>query len=513
MSISDKIAFIVLGILSFVVYFFIWKGQTPYPLQLNWDIYEHITLANKIAEGHLSFLTSRISDTFTFNSYSPLFHILLAIPKILFRADLLGIYYYLEFFYFTATVVATFLLAKRIFNNLWVAFMAGIFSIFIFENFMVYASFFLIPQNLSALLTILALIYVSKEKVNKFLLGALMLGIFLMHYIIGLVGVLIIMGYLLMRKAPSKVLTLSIFILSVILLLILASNYLGNFALTSREEAIHFMFPLNGKLGFLLDWYSLSWLFLPISYYFIVKSGSKEQKIILSLALLILGLSLAPFSYFLKFFVFDHFFLNILLAAGLGILIFNLPKLIKISAVIWINIALLVVFFKSQSSYKEMLYFDDKYSHISYGEIETGRWLTQNIKKDTFLISDPATQYVLEAMSGVNTQGGAYMSEETRKTLSEINGVQDMEKIKNKLKNVKDRLDFENKVRKNTLLVLGGRYFAWQKLPEKEKLSVYYNIWRPKLLSAKDWEYIKSITADPRFNIIYQNNELVIIQI
>jgi len=498
--------YIFLFIISLFTYAYIWHSNTtPYPFVLNWDIFEHITLANKIAQGHLSIFTSQISDTFTIDSYSPLFHILLSVPKALFSIDLLGIYYTLEYFYFYFTVIATYLLAKKIFTSNWIAFISGIFSIFIFENFMAYTSFFLIPQNLTALLTIFSLIYVSNKNFNKILLGALLLTIFLIHYVVGILGVLIILGYLLARKLSSRVLNWSILASTVVLFLLAGSNYLGNFVLTSREEASHFLFPLASKLGFLLDWYSLSFLFLPISYYFIFKHDNKNQKIILSLALLILGISIAPFSYFLKFFVFDHYLLNIILASGIGFMIFHFSKFMKILSVIWVGLFLSVVFYKSQYQYKEPLYFNGQASQISHGEISASKWLAENEPANSFIISDPGTQYIFEAISGLNSQGGAYMSTDTRKIL--------IEKDIAKIKTIKDKLDFENKSRGKTIFIFSGRYFAWQKLPEEQKLSFYYNIWKPQKLSVEELSYIDLLTRDSNYKLIYQNNELAIFEI
>lgn len=511
---QNKIPFLFLGILSTVVYFFIWRIQTPYPLQLDWDIYEHITLANKISTGHLSLLSSKISDTFTINSYPPLFHTLLSIPHIILRADFLGIYYYLEYFYFLLTVIATFILAKKIFQNNWVSLMAGIFSVFIFENFMVYTSLFLMPQNLAALLTIYAIIYVSKEKINKLLLGSMLLVIFFMHYVIGALAILIILSYILLQKRSLGILNWGILVSSAILLLLLILNYSGtNFVLTGREEAIHFTFPLIKKLGFLFDWFSLSLIFLPISYFTILKKGTKEQKAILILTLLTLGLSLAPWSYFLKFFVFDHYLINILLAAGLWMLILNLPKLIKILATIWISFSLMVVFYESQLAYKEPLLFENKYSHLSQSEIEASEWISKNYGNNTLLISDPGTQYILEAISGINSPGGAYMNIQTRQALSQINGSNSIAMIKEKLARIQDELSFERNQRKETIFILSGRYFAWQQLLPEQKLSFYYNIWKPYILSFQDSQYINSLIADPGLKVVYQNDELVIIQI
>lgn len=510
---SSRLNLVILFTISFFVYFFVWLRNTPYPLHLNWDIYEHITLANKISQGHLSILASQITDTFTFDGQSPLFHILLSIPKVLFRTDLLGAYYYLEYFYFALTIFATFIFAHKVFKNDWIAFIAGIFSIFIFENFVAYTSFFLIPQNLAALLVIFTLIYVLRENVKKFYLGGLLLLIFLIHYVIGALGILIVLGFILLRKVSTKTLNWVILASTLALFLLLALHFSGNLQLTNREEALHYIFPLQKELGFLLDWYSLSFLFLPLGYYHIFKNGVRDQKIILILALLTLGVSLAPLSYFLKFFVFDHYLLNLVLAAGVGFIIANLPKFLKVLAIAWISFCFLIVFFKSQNSYKDPLYFDGKASHISYAEIDASNWLSKNAGKEILLVSDPGTQYILEATSGVNTQGGAYMSEQTRKVLSEINNSQDTQDLLGKLRSIKDNLNYENQVRTKTIFVLSGRYFAWQNLPQDQKKSFFYNVWTPQKIKPEDNLYIDFLINSKEFKLLYRNGELAILEL
>lgn len=497
---------LLLVVISLAVYFLIWRSLTPFPLTLNWDIYEHITLANKISEGHLSFLPSKISDTFTFNGYSTLFQIFLSVPKILFHADLIKVYYYLEYGYFLLTIIATYLLAQSIFGSKFTGFIAGLFSIFIFENFMAYTSLFLIPQNLAATLSILVLYSLSKDKDHLFFYVVFCaIFIFLIHFIIGLLGIAAILGFIWLRKKPLILLNKLIIASLAFLLLMAGLNYIGGLEFTGREEAAHFTFSLVAKLSFLLDWYSLSLLFLPFAAYTIFQKGASGQKVILILAFLFLGLSISPVSYALKFFSFEHYFLNLVLAAGISILLINLPKLIRTLSVAWLTFALLIVFFKSESFYKEPLYFDGKQSHISQNELEAAKYLSNNFGSDALLLSDPSTQYILEAASGINTQGGAYATKETRKIIASL----DLTKIRN----IRDQLSYENVNRKKTLLALGGRFFAWRQLPQTQRLSFFYNIWQPRILEPQDHLYIDDLINNQNVKLLYSNKELVILEI
>src|SRR3989344_8486118 len=73
---KEKIGVLTLALaLSVSVYGF-WYYKSPY--SLNWDYYQHQTLARLIQDGKFDFFTTKISDTFGFNSYPPTFHLLIA---------------------------------------------------------------------------------------------------------------------------------------------------------------------------------------------------------------------------------------------------------------------------------------------------------------------------------------------------------------------------------------------------------------------------------------------------
>jgi len=273
-----------LTIFSSVMYFLIWKRNTPYPLQLNWDIYEHITLVNLISQGNLSFITSRISDTFTFSSYSPFFEILLSLPKILAQKSLLGIYWWLEYWHYLATVLASYLLAKEIFPNKWLATISALISALVFESLMVYSSLFLIPQTLVALITILVFKDVKSYKVWHLLLfGALIL---LMHYIVGSLSLVVLaLGFLVSRyKFIEKHINLAVILSTIFSVALIGMNFFGRWLTLGIEEARHFNFSIWEKLGYLNNWYGAGSLILFLAgCALIVKNGNVLQKIVLIL--------------------------------------------------------------------------------------------------------------------------------------------------------------------------------------------------------------------------------------
>lgn len=515
-SLKEIGIYFLLIIISVFLYFFVWKSYTPYPLHLNWDIYEHITLSNKILEGHLSLLPSEISDTFTFDGYSPMFQILLSIPKAVFNTNLLGIYWWLEYWHYLLTIIASFFLAKRVLQNKWLAFTCVVVAAFVFESTMVYSSLFLIPQTLASLMTAFAIYYLADRSNNKILQLVTIAVIILTHYVVGLLGAAVFLGfYFLIKKSRSKKTLTSLIVLSTLLLIVsLGINYLGNWNLTDREEAKYFNFSLISKINYLSDWYGIGLpIFFLLGYWKIIRNNQVLQKAILIMGLLIVSLVFLPFSYVLKLYTLDRYFINIVVGLGVGTLLLYLPVKLRVIALSWIILFFLVGFYTNQSVYKEFLFFEGFESHLSKNEIEAGVWLSKNAGTKSFLISDPSTQYILEAISGVNTQGGVYMNSGTRQILSEINFLYDPQRVRRYLLSVSDGLEYENISKKRTVFVLSGRYFAWQKFTEDQKRSFFYNTWTPRKIEETGKDYINYLVQSGKFKKIYENDEMAIVEL
>ncbi len=496
-----------------LVYFLIWKRNTPYPMPLNWDIYEHITLANLILKGNLSFITSKISDTFTFNSYSPFFEILLSLPKLVFERSLLGIYWWLEYWHYLITILASYILAKKIFPNIWLALASALVSGLVFESIMAYSSLFLIPQTLTAVIAILVFKDIKEHKLPFLIIAGVL--IFLMHYVLGTLSLFILfLGFIFSRyQRLEKYINPFVIFSSILAVVLLAINLLGKWKTVNIEEAGHFNFPLLDKIGFLSDWYGVgSIIFLIIGYFIILRKGNLYQKLALGIALLVFGIAFAPFSYFLKFFVLGRYFLNLVIAAGIFLLISKQKILFKTGILSIIAFSLLLVFDKNQANYKESLHFKNYVTQASFEEINASKWLFKHKKEGDFLISDPATQYIFEASSEVNTQGGVYMNLQTRKLLSGINYSNDRGLIKNKLLGIEDLL-LNKYPKKRTLFILSGRYFAWQDFPETEKESSFYNVWAPRLINEKENAYIDYLLQDNQFKLLYRNDQVAILEL
>jgi hypothetical protein len=504
----------LLLLLSLFTFFGIWRGTTPYPLQLNWDIYEHITLANKVVEGTFSFFTSQITDTFTFNSYSPIFHVLLSLPKMLFDVNLLGVYWWLEYWHYAVTIIASYLLGYKIFGNRTQAFLMGMLGTLIFISSVAFTPLFLLPQTLCALMLIYAITTLDFRSGKE--IGLVVLAMILMHYIIGIVAVgLLLLIYLISKQYlkinKNTIVTLIAVATTIILIAVILLHLQGKWNLTGREEAAFFNFSLQEKGTFLFQWYGIFFpVFFILGYLQILYKGTIGQKFLLSVALMLLACALAPLSYVLKYFVLVWYFVNLILVAGMGMFVNRFSPFGKGIALLLLTFLLLLVFYANQLTFKNYIDFQGKVTHITPLEIEAALWLSANVDKHSFIVSDPTTQYILEAVSGINSQGGAYMSQESRQILSRIAGIDNPEFIKDQVVNIEDGLSFERTRRTRTIFVISGRYFAWQQSTQEEKNTFSFNIWQPRKLDDYGRYLADRLAESGLFKRIYQNDEVAI---
>lgn len=521
---------LVLMLLSTLIYFGVWKSQTPYPLHLNWDIYEHMTATNKIGQGSFSLLSSQTTDTFTFNSYSTIFYVLLSLPLTLISGSFIGTYWWLEFWHYLLTIVAVYYLTIKIFNRHSLAFTAGFLSSLAFESSIAYTTLFLLPQTFTALismfyLTTLPINQMHLDKLNPLVIVRLLkkhiiyiiplITILLFHFIIGpvAIGVILLIIFLYSKYVSKNILKTISYISLILLIMVLLSNLIGNFDLTNREEANYFGLTLFKKFELLANWYGYGFIILfLLNVYIFFKENLKPYKIIAITTLVILSISLLPIAYFLKYFVLAHYFLVVLLSYTIHFIIRNFSPFTKTFLLSWLIFAFFIVFYTNQLSFKSPFYFNGNYSQLSKGEIDAAQWLTMRYNKlDTLIISDPGTQYIIEGLSGINSQGGAYMNTPTRNTLNNINWESDPKKISKELTSIKDNLAGDNLNTNKRLFVVGGRYFAWQRLPLNWKNSSYYNIWRPQTIDPTDYSYINFLSSN--FKVVYQNDELIIFEL
>ncbi|MDP3941393.1 MAG: hypothetical protein Q8Q49_03735 [bacterium] len=507
------LAFLGIVLLSVISFFFVWRQTTGYPLQLNWDIYEHITLIDILKTGKFSFFTSHLSDTFTFNSYPPFFHTMLALP-LLFGGTSIGTYWWLEYFHYLGVILVTFFFVKEVFgNNRLAVFVATMTSALTFESFMVYESLFLLPQTLAAVVAIglLTLVYRTPSVSRRTLVLGIVSLVFL-HYVIGSAAALTILFVYFFLRLPIKNSYQQVCI--VVAALIFAASIFGAFFLhwnvPGREEAQYFNLSLGEKAGYMLDWYAGFLLFLPVGFFVMLRKPDKKRTSLLLVSFLVLAVVFSPFSYVLKYHVLSRFFLHAVVGIGAASALLVFPRLFRPLVLVGLLTAGFLLFGSNIGRYKASLGYEGRVAHFSSAEMEAAKWLSLHSEEGMLLISEPATQYIFEALSGVNSQGGAFMDISTRKKLIALSYLTDPAQVLRELRSIDDLLPSSPTVRKR-IFVLSGRYTKWQDLMDSWQESTYYNIWRPYQRDARDNNLRDALLSQPGVHLLYQNKEVTLL--
>ncbi|MBI3379734.1 hypothetical protein HY029_03210 [Candidatus Gottesmanbacteria bacterium] len=506
-----------LGLLAGITYF-IWHLKTPYPL--NWDLYEHQILANLIQKGTFSFVTSQMSDAFTFNGYSSIFQTLIASSQMLVpQINIMQFWDSITFIHLFLCLIASYYLALVVTDNEVIAGFSAVIGVLVFESNVAYTTLFFIPQNLTAVLSILIFIQIILGfKQNRSIpLPILILScifLFLNHYIIGTASILLLVCVYLYYKYNLRVhifrlLSLGLFIL-IILGLIASFVSLG---FVNNGEAQFYSFDILDKLKFMQNAYGFSLLmFLPLGIIALLKGHDIHKKLILIISICLLGLVLLRLPYSLKFYVLTRFFVHVLMAIGIWkILVAIKNSLLRDLAVIIFFLTLIVIFITNNAYFKSILFYKDSYIQVSKNEIDASGFLKEKYSNENaLLISDPATQNIMEALSSVNTPGGAYMSPSMRKQLSLLHGLTNSIEVNQVLNTIHDNLE---PIPNKRIFVLSGRYFSWQDSTEDEKQTYFYNIWDPTDLSFSDLKYIDLLQSDRNFNLVYLNPGVAVLEV
>ena len=503
--------------------FFIWSVRSPFPL--NWDLYEHQTLSNLIQQGQINFFTSKISDTFGFNSYPPVFHTLLAIVQKPFNfspIEILSFWNSLSFIHLFLVGLASYLLAKAVFKNDLLALISGILGTLVFDSVLTFTNLFVLPQTFTALLFSLSFSHLIaiKGKIQNWQATTIITLLILNHYIIGPIAAAIYAVTLIFYKNRYKfkklITPLSTFILTTFLtIIIMYLPKIVDLSHVNHGEAAAYKFSLADRFDHFSRIYGYAgFIFLPIGLFYLLLKGKKKPELlwIFFITVALTTLSITPLAYSAKFFVLARFFVNLTMASG----IYWLMKLNKSEFLQGLSLVILTTTFFIQlilnSLYwKQGLWHLDKKAHLSLDEVAAAEFLKKNYTSQDLIISDPSTQYILEALSGVNSAGGAFASQKTRQLLSEAYSQDDISKKSDLLNQIQDKIINHPK---NKLFIVSGRYFLWQKTSKTQQLAFNYNIWTPQQLTLKDIEKINKMTKkNDYFAPIYANKYLVIFKI
>lgn len=512
---------LIVSVFTAVLVYGIWQYHAPYPL--NWDFLEHQTLVNNILNEKFSFVTSQISDTFGFNGYSSLFHLLLSIPQIFFSIDIVTFWLRISFVHLVLVILASYIFAYSITRDELTAFLSAFFGAFVFES-VTFTSLFFIPQTFTAVLFIFIYSQLIKEiRLNKlpnlYVIIFSSLFLLLSHYIIGFIAVLIYIGtYIYIRyesfisnRISAKRLTEVGMLIITLFILFSPVIPLG---FINKGEASFYTFSLARKSELMKQAYGYSLLlFLPLGILTVVNRKRKEESLILIVATLITILVLSGIPYALKFYVLGRFFIHFLIALGLASFISKIKSFnLQNWSISFLVMTLLGIFIVNSVYWKSILNYQNITTHISPNEVEAAQFLKSSYSKENILIiSDPATQNILEGFSGINSPGGAYMNQSNRTQLSSVSQRLSTDEIVNRLFSINDRLEPKSG---KIILALSGRYFLWQEASLENKQALYFNIWTPADLTFDNKRFIRNLLSDSaHFKLVYSNPTIYLIEV
>lgn len=503
-------------VLAVILASLIWYVNIPYPNTVNWDLFEHQTLINTVLTGRIAFQTSHITDTFGFDGYSSIFHMLLAIPQFLFRPDVLGFWWIGQILHFVLTVWATYTLAFAVSKNRTVSSIAAVISAFIFESYSVFSSFFLLPQTLAGLAfaIVLAQLLSEERHVRAVELAPTILFLALTHYIMGGAALLLVGGFLIIRKWSlahhEKFLHASLLILYGIFALLTALAMSIPLSFINGGEAASFTYPLAKKIEFFRVFYGGSFFILfPIGVYTALNTTLTRHRIVTVLSLIILIVLASPIPYAIKFYALGRYLTHVVMAIGAWAILRHLKPSLQYLSIFGLTILFAAQLSLNAGYWKRDVLYRNSATQVSGYEMEAAGFLTAHyLRKNTLLVSDPATQNVLEALSGVNSAGGVYMKTPMRKLAFSVINARTKETGLRALTQITDGVETTKPA--TYLVALSGRTYAWAGASAENRDSLGFAIWTPQDLSLISEG---SILNFPLGTLVYKNPGVAIFEV
>lgn len=506
--------FIVI-VLSIALYL-IWRSNSPYPHTLNWDIWEHQTVVNAIRNGSLALFPSMLSDTFRFDGYTTIFHLFIAgIQTLTHVKNILGFWWIAEGVFFILTSLAAYALTISVTRNRMIAVMSALLSACFFESSVAFTTFFLIPQTLAAFIWVLGMTAVTLHRAHRIRIAFLYsLMLIAVHGIVGGVGAILLLFYafgISWSHNDTKLSTLMWICVGVIAYALpTLVTYFFPLGDINAGEAQYFTQSLTQKLALIQQWYGLlPVIFLSAGVWQITRSHNAAAKMLGMLLFILVGFIAAPFPYVLKFATYIHYLIVVIMAIGIGGLVYDSHTRMRYVLVGLTGLTAMLVFISNTTSWKNPIVYRGIASEVSVDEQQAATAITAMFKQsDVMLISDPATQYIFEALSGINSPGGAYMDRETRQLLLQALSADAEGSFLSAMAQIHDRLVVKQP--KTILLVISGRTGKWLNSPTEKQLDISYNIWRPEALSLNDNVILEMWKKRYNLQEVYKNPSIVI---
>ncbi|CAN5131095.1 hypothetical protein BH09PAT2_BH09PAT2_04940 [soil metagenome] len=515
---------LLLSILLSITAFVIWHIQSIYPF--NWDIYEHQTLVNTILAGRFSFFTSHITDTFGFNGYSSIFHLLIATSQMATGTQIFPYWNSISLIHCSLLTLAAYLAAYEITKKPIVGILNMLFCVFFFDSVVSFSTLFFIPQTFTACIFAFAWLQLvvswrKGELPSPFWIVCTAFFILMNHYVIGFAAVAIyLVTYLYFRNRTwihTNIHILNILIIFATLgaILIAISPYIP-LGFLNQGEGEAYTFSFSKKFEIMRQIYGYFFLFfMPLSAYIIFRSKHELDKLVLCLASGILIVVTAQLPYAIKFYVLGRQFAHIVLAIGIATILLYFPRIPRYIGLLFLFVTVCMIYILNSFFWKSNLQYHEYYAHISPFELDAATFLKNNYSNsNAILISDPATQHILEPFSGINTQGGAYANLDTRLHLHQIAADSERSDVKGIVSELGKIQDTVQPNAEKRLFVVSGRYFLWQYSNLEDKKSLSYNIWYPVDLTLQNRRFLLLLERYPQFfKKVYENQAITIFEI
>ncbi len=511
----------LVGLVS-VIAFTLWKTDNTYPYPLNWDIYEHQTLVNEMKEGKFSVIPSQVSDTFRFDGYTTLFHALVGVPQIIFEPDVLGFWWIVEFLHLVTTVSAIYALAYAVTGKPMTAAISALLGAFVFESYIAYASLFLVPQTMTAVFFIFLIAYLFERPEAVHQLNAVTLVIWtitglMLHAIVAAAAVcLMAVIYIYHRFQIGK----KLFIYALVWAGLTAGLFVGLNMIGSRlpmttvnyGEAASYVHTWTQKTEYLRvfsGW--LVYILLPLGAVLTFAKGTQKERTALLITSLILVVVATQLPYVFKFYVLGRYLVYVMMAIVVSWVFtrVTVPVLrVVLSTTLLATLATLLIL--NARYWKDFVRYQNQATLVSDFEIEAAKFLKNTYSgKDTLIVSDPATAYVLEAVSGINSPGGAYMNQRNRELVNSVLGAENQDSF---TANIFAIADTKATPPRTFILALSGRTYQWYKNEDANKYNLSFNIFTPRKLPLGALSYAENVNQYGG-QIVFANREIILFEI
>lgn len=505
-----------------------WLIKSPQPL--NWDYYQHQLLADDIRLNRFSFFINEVSDTFGFLSYPPNFHLNLSLAQgaqQLNSVSIITFWQRASYLHLCLFLLASAALAYSFSGSRKITFLAVLIGALVFDSAVSFTNLFLLPQTFTAVWCILIIASLLQRFRQKQTLSwwFLFLGILftvLNHFVIGsfaalfFTAIFLYLKFPLLQKKRSR-LVLTILISAALIAGIFAARFL-DLSFINRGEASSYIFDFSQTMSNLYRFYGLFGLVAVAGGFLVIifarpKFLSPALRWLLAMILLVAtGILFSGFPYAAKFFTLFRFFYDLSLAIFIfWLLHFFRAWSMKIALVVLAAVALFVNLIANFYYWKIDLNYQGYWTHSNFEDEHIADLLWQKYtNQPVLLISDPATQHILEGLSGINSAGGAYGTQANRLLIANLYRSTSIENFLCDLSQISDNLTAPTTQK---ILAFSGRSFLWFESSLADKLLFNYNVWSPNNLSLNNQYFINSLKKSPRIDAIYESPYLVLLAV